>query len=187
MDWPAILGMVIAGIILTFVLGVLAWFRWGLAELWRRLRQKERDELRAKVGKVGLPNREALVAAIAEVQISAVELLIRTREMDQWRKGPVDWSSRPSVAKAIQAEKDARVAYNSALKALERERLVAGYAYREPIDDFVGCLAEQFKKHGQLKPSDSSGLIDIRLGAEEAVRKIDAIVSGQDNSLSQGR
>jgi hypothetical protein len=66
------------------------------------------------------------------------------------------------------------------MATLSQEKLVAGYAFREPISDFIVCILEQLEERSNLRPEDSSGIIDINLKAEETVRRIDAILSGQE-------
>jgi len=80
-----------------------------------------------------------------------------------------------------QAQEEANAEYVAARAKLAQEKLVAGYAFREPISDFIVCVMEQFDKRSELSPQDMAGVIDINLKAEDTVRRIDAIVSGQDN------
>jgi len=125
--------------------------------------------------KVVLSNREVLARAIADVARAAVELLIRKREINQSKEiSPYTINTEQTMA-----EQNARNSYNSAMVVLSQEKLVAGYAFREPISDFIVCILEQLEERSNLRPEDMSGVIDINLKAEETVRRIDAIVSDQ--------
>lgn len=144
---------------------------------WLRKRRRTKTEPQG----AELPNRDALVRAIGEVASTAKTLLVRMREVHMWGLAPLTESSRPRAYESAHARDSARVAYASARETLDREKLVAGYAFREPISDFVVCVMEQFDTRAELRPEDMSGLIDINMKAEETVKRIDAIICGQEN------
>ena len=143
----------------------------------RRIRQTKN-----KQSKVEIPNRDALVRAIAEVASTAITFLVRTREVHQWSLTMLSESARPKAYESAHARDDARVAYQAAREKLSQEKLVAGYAFRAPISDFITCIMKHFDEGSELKPKDASGIIDINLKAEETVKQIDAIVSDKESS-----
>ena len=104
------------------------------------------------------------------------QLLIRKREVNQSKEiSPYAINTEVTIA-----EQKARSLYVKAMEVLHREKLVAGYAFREPISDFIVCILEQLEESSNLRPEDVSGVAHISLKAEETVHRIDGILSGQE-------
>lgn len=121
-----------------------------------------------------LTNRDALVRAISELRNAADNLLIEKRKTYELH------NEQPSHggAERVDTEQRAEELYKRAHDTLIQEKLVAGYAFREPIGDFLVCIRRQLEETSKLSPEDIAGVIDINLSAEKVVRRIDAIVSG---------
>ena len=137
---------------------------------------EQQAHFRAQDTRVGISNRDTLVGSIAEVVATAKALLISRRVLS--RVGTIS----PYIVNTeeMQEEQQACDAFSTAKQSLDREKLVAGFPFREPVEDFTICILKQFEETRDFAPEDGAGLMDITLAAEDTVRRIDAIASGSE-------
>lgn len=138
--------------------------------------REERDDLRNRISqKMELPNRDALIRALGNVDQTATELLEWQRNLNQLNEKP------PNVVHfdATEARERALSKFGFARDTLYQEKLVAGEAFWEPIESFMACVAQQLEEKSSLPPGDLSGIVDLYIKSKETVIRIDDIILGQ--------
>ena len=104
-----------------------------------RQRNEARAELQKRQAPVPIPNRDALIRAMAKFQDAAIEVVNQQEQLDK-----VDARSPNLVhVQEMTARDEAYELYRETEKEIHREKLVAGKAFDQPISDLITFMSTQ--------------------------------------------
>jgi len=146
---------------------------WALIALmtWMPVRRKLRWLPRQL--EVELPNREALIRAIASVQHAAIEVINQQDTLNQLK------AQSPNIVytELEMTADEAYATYTQAMKVLDQEQLVAGSAIKQLLNDLKVFISMQvFLKIG--KPIQVGGDKPLLLTPLEFAAKLSSRVEG---------